>query len=182
MTKRKRDNEEPTFDKQMETYAIESTNPDDPIFSKAYHTFMTNLLKNRDRALANELAETVSLKVYEKLAETLAPVWTKLEDISTEITAIKSRLEIAESKTSIEEKRIEEIEAWQRRKKVRIEKIEKEIALLQPESIKMISEEIQKIRPELEWFICAFKWWKILIYVATITGLWFLIHYFWLVE
>jgi len=142
---------------------------------------MVNLLKTRDVAMADELAFKVSEIVYDKLAETLAPVWLKLESIGDEITDIKARLTMAETKTTIEEKRITEIEAWQRRKKERIEKIEKDIAVLQPAAIRALSQDIKAIRPELEWFMNAFKWWKIVIYVGIITGLWFLIHYFWLV-
>jgi hypothetical protein len=50
---------EPTFDKQMESYSEEETNADDPIFSSAYHKFMSNLLKTRDKAVKDELIEEV---------------------------------------------------------------------------------------------------------------------------
>lgn len=50
---------EPTFDKQMEAYSEEETNVDDPIFSSAYHKFMSNLLKTRDAAVKDELIEEV---------------------------------------------------------------------------------------------------------------------------
>jgi len=59
---------EPTFDKQMETYSEEESNADDPIFSSAYHKFMSNLLKTRDKALTGELVREFRAEVTEHYA------------------------------------------------------------------------------------------------------------------
>ena len=58
----------PTFDKQMETYSAEEANADDPIFSSAYHKFMSNLLKTRDKALTGELVREFRAEVTEHYA------------------------------------------------------------------------------------------------------------------
>lgn len=75
---------EPTFDKQMEAYSEEETNADDPIFSSAYHKFMSNLLKTRDAAVKNELIEEVGKLFIENNKTILG----NISDLLTKQTAI----------------------------------------------------------------------------------------------
>jgi hypothetical protein len=101
-----------------------------------------------------------------------------LTDLATlhmnDIQKVNERFEIDEEKIRIAFERLE-------KKKEDIAELKKEIAILQPESLIYISEEIREIRPSLEWFQRTFKWWKLALFVAGITALWFAIHFFFLV-
>lgn len=51
---------EPTFDKQLENYAANSNEPDDPIFSGRFFDFLNNLLTKRDDAFRTEMVKEIS--------------------------------------------------------------------------------------------------------------------------
>lgn len=79
---------EPTFDKQMEAYSEEDSNSDDPIFSSAYHKFMSNLLKTRDAAVKDELIEEVAILFIENNKTILG----QIDDLLTKQTATVGRV------------------------------------------------------------------------------------------
>jgi uncharacterized coiled-coil protein SlyX len=136
---------------------------------------------------SDELTNTIAEKVYDKLAEFNVPVLLKLEalingqaEIAKDITHIKERLQITEGRITIEEQRINDLNARLLAKKLRLEKLEIAMSLLQPEAIKQYANEIHEIKPILTKMVNAFKWWKIVIYCGVLLGIFMLIHYYWL--
>lgn len=72
----------PTWDKQFEEFAVNNTNPEDPVFSRAYGDWMFAILKTRDKA--------VMLELRNEIAEVLKPWYSKLEEILTNQKAMQS--------------------------------------------------------------------------------------------
>jgi hypothetical protein len=126
--------------------------------------------------LANEVAETV----FSKIADTFADFMNNIKDgqkgIAESLNHIDKRLESAENKVSMEEKKIIDIELWEKqtdewksRKKIRIDRMEIEMSLLQPNEIKKYVDEIHAVKPVMERLVRAFKWWKILLYIIALS-------------
>lgn len=65
----KEDLGEPTLDKQMEDYAAESEEQDDPIFSGKFFNFMNGLLTKRDKAFRIEMVKEVKTLMTEYNSE-----------------------------------------------------------------------------------------------------------------
>jgi hypothetical protein len=126
--------------------------------------------------LANEVAEAV----FTKIADTFVDFMSNIKDgqigIAESLNRINARLESAENKVSMEEKKIIDIELWEKqtdewksRKKIRIDRMEIEMSLLQPNEIKKYVDEIHAVKPVMERLVRAFKWWKILLYIIALS-------------
>jgi len=170
MTKRKRDNEEPTFDKQIEGYSMQEQNADDPVFSHAYHAFMVNLLKTRDNAVKDELAEmvagmliennaTITATISEMLTTQTATVGSALgevmiaiENLATDVKEIKSTIKIHDQKINEEYIQIAKHEMRLDQKKKDIAELKAKVDLFNPEMMKLLLVDIEEIKPAIERF------------------------------
>ena len=105
-----------------------------------------------------------------------------LQGIADDIESIKDRLETTENKLSAEERRIEMVEEWQKRKKLRIEKLEVEMAMFQPESLiemRQFAKEFREVKPLFmrwgkifDWWTIK-NWWKLVLICVALLGLFF---------
>lgn len=108
---------EPTFEKQMDNYAIKDADSSDPIFSTAYHEFMAKLLKTRDGSIKNELIAEVrkvnaefSKELISDVSEIIEDQWIRVlndklkefgESLNTKIGTIA--IDINDLKTTLQE-------------------------------------------------------------------------------
>jgi chromosome segregation ATPase len=103
-----------------------------------------------------EFRKEVAKSVAAELAEVLAPINDKLEElakgqklIADDITAIKDRLDEMEDKVEDDEKRIKAVESRLDRKKRKIVELEAKVELLQPDCIEHLREEMHDLIPLL---------------------------------
>jgi hypothetical protein len=73
---------EPTFDKQLIEYAVESTDSTDPIFSGKFYDFMSTLLTTRDKATKDELVTEVRTLLDEKFTSHISLVELKVNNLN----------------------------------------------------------------------------------------------------
>lgn len=169
MTKKSRDNE-PTFDKQIGDYAMKENNPDDPVFSGAYHKFMVNLLKTRDVAVKNELAKTVAEMLIENNATITATiqemlskqtatvgsavgeVMVAIEGMAKDIKEIKQTVKIHDEKINQEFIEIAKHELRLNQKKKDIAELKAKVELFNPGMIKQLLDDIEEIKPAIKKF------------------------------
>lgn len=153
-----------------------------PVFQQFFFRF----LDVRDSVIINfiqddeKLAGNIATKVYGMFAQTFETYSKALEDIGKGQALILQRLDDAELAVMEEKKRILQLEKRDDDKKMRVERLEREMRFLQVANIENVVIEINRITPLLIWFKKAFKWYKIVLYVLAITGLWLLLHYLFL--
>ena len=153
-----------------------------PVFQQ----FFLRFLDVRDSVIINfiqddeVLAGKIADKVYGHFGQTFETYSLALEKIGKGQELILARLERAELAVKEEKKRIATLELRADDKKKRIEQLERQMRFLQEDNIENVAKEIQKITPLLLWFKKAFKWWKVVLYVLAITGLWLLLHFLFL--
>jgi hypothetical protein len=100
-----------------------------------------------------------------------------LTDLATlhmnDIQKVNERFEVDEEKIRIALERLD-------KKKGEIAELKQEIAILQPQTLINITNEIASIKPTLDWFQDTFKWWKVGIFALGLLGILMALHYLFL--
>jgi hypothetical protein len=98
---------EPTFEKQIADYAVESTDAADPVFSGKFYDFISGLLEKRDTAIQKELIAEVSNLITDYNKQTKSTI----SELLTTQTATVGRV-VGEVMTAIEEldKKLSQVE------------------------------------------------------------------------
>jgi hypothetical protein len=79
---------EPTFEKQIADYAVNSTDSSDPVFSGKFYDFMSELLEKRDTAIQKDLIAEVTDLITDYNTQTK----TIISDLLTKQTATVGRV------------------------------------------------------------------------------------------
>jgi hypothetical protein len=105
------EDQEPTFEKQIADYAVESTDASDPVFSGKFYDFMSNLLEKRDTAIQKELIAEVSNLITDYNKQTKSTI----SELLTTQTATVGKV-VGEVMTAIEglDKKLKGIETLNR--------------------------------------------------------------------
>jgi hypothetical protein len=184
------ENKIPTFIDQAfaiieETYSQEGakdqhgmTIADHKLLCRVLNAHETYIDENVIKKFVSAIAEH-----YDPIMRGISSLSLGMEQIGKDIVTIKERLSMTEDKVSAEEIELERIKIWQKqtdewknRKKLKIERMEIELSMLQPEYIKQIGENVRKdanditlVKPILTKIVNMFKWWKIAIYILIVA-------------
>jgi hypothetical protein len=112
----------------------------------------------------DQLSEKIADRVYDQFAETFKPFMTTLEGIAIDIAEIKKIQVKMDDRVKNDERRIEAMEQWQERKRLRIEKLETRVALLEPEKQQELFkyfEEIRILSPIIKKWNNFLNWWTV---------------------
>ena len=135
MTKRTPSKKDPTFVDQLREIGMSEHSIPDITFSYADHQYMTRLMNVRDIAIQDDLKEylqaiyekdneclckAVSTYVCKEVAETIEPIWGKLEelcigqkDIVTAIEKMDGRMKAIEDRVFVtDENRLQKLEKY----------------------------------------------------------------------
>lgn len=96
------ESQDPRFGDQLAGYSETEVNDTDPIFSRAYHKFMVNLLQTRDKAIKDELIGALS--------EVLSPWHVEMEQMIAGQKQIQDDVNQIKDMIAADRERIEKLE------------------------------------------------------------------------
>jgi hypothetical protein len=148
---------EPTFDKQIEVYSENHQNDSDPIFSKAYHQFMVNLLTKRDKSVKNELVREVkktndqfSEKLISDVNEVIEKQWIRVlnEKLTKQSEQLNNTMTTIAGDVNMIKKNLEILERNQLQDEIAIKKLQD--IYKYPETFNDRLEAVEKLKPVIE--------------------------------
>jgi hypothetical protein len=139
----------------------------DDVVKEDLKDFLQDLYDQDNDMICKNIAEIVTSqnkKMFEAFSEQnklIGIIAKDIRSIKSDITDIKDRLEIIEDKVEEEEKRINDFDVKLKSETLRIETLEKEVKLLNPDSVQTLITEIEDITPAIDNLIKTQTWWNI---------------------
>jgi len=160
---------EPTFIEQAnaiidESYAVKI---DEPIYGHALQPRDHKLLVKIMDLHVKYVYDTMITSFMNEIAAHYKPIMRKLEELETGQSEIKEDLQAMNAQVASNTGRIEQLE--------------KDVNALHPAAIRQYAAEIAEIRPVLLKIVGAFKWWKLVIYIAVLAALGLIVHQIFLI-
>jgi hypothetical protein len=163
MTKEK-EKPEPTFVEQANSIIEEnySHNGDEYGMTIKDHKLLVKILDAHEKYVDENITAPFVSKISDYFNPIMQRFEKKLDNVVLDMADVKKRLSVMEDKVSVEERRLNTIESWQERKKVRIDNIENKLNSLEPDKIKEYADDTRAIRKK-------FTWYMIIIYIVAIS-------------
>lgn len=147
--------------------------------------------KMRDIYLADN--DAICKNVVKEVAEVVAPINLALEvmdgkidnvaikvsEIQLELGHVKDRLSAVEKNQKSDTSEIENIKKRLDTKENRLDQVEKQIAVLQPEPILALVDEIHQLRPTIKHLTQSQKWWNISLRILIAVAISVIILLIW---